>query len=254
MPRVAPLALVRGPDPEGSAIVGARIAAARAVALARPSGALNGRLTGRALREACTPRPRGPSDGSSPSPTSNGPADAAPNACFASRGRSRTWREVSRSSEDAPRRGGLVPVGRHAAGRRRGRLRCSAWGRPARPASRRWRRPRRPDPRHPSARCADPRPRADERDAWAVLAGVRGLGPVGFGALLGSLRDRDRDPARGGIRWWHGASGGCPERSRGRPIPRRSASPTTWRPGSPPRPQTAEADPRADPRARVSRS
>ena len=27
-------------------------------------------------------------------------------------------------------------------------------------------------------------PAAEERDAWAVLAGVRGLGPVGFGALL----------------------------------------------------------------------
>jgi magnesium chelatase family protein len=53
MPRVAPLALVRGHDPESSAIVGARIAAARAVALARPSAGLNGRLTGRALREAC---------------------------------------------------------------------------------------------------------------------------------------------------------------------------------------------------------
>jgi magnesium chelatase family protein len=53
MPRVAPLALVRGPDPESSAIVGARIAGARSVALARPSAALNGRLTGRALREAC---------------------------------------------------------------------------------------------------------------------------------------------------------------------------------------------------------
>ncbi len=53
MPRVAPLALVRGPDPESSAIVGTRIAAARAVALARPSATLNGRLTGRALREAC---------------------------------------------------------------------------------------------------------------------------------------------------------------------------------------------------------
>ncbi len=53
LPRVAPLALVRGPDPEGSAVVGARIAAARAVAQARPSGALNGRLSGRALRDAC---------------------------------------------------------------------------------------------------------------------------------------------------------------------------------------------------------
>ena len=27
-------------------------------------------------------------------------------------------------------------------------------------------------------------PAAEERDAWAVLAGVRGIGPVGFGALL----------------------------------------------------------------------
>jgi magnesium chelatase family protein len=53
MPRVAPLALVRGPEPEGSAIVGARIAAARALALGRPSGSLNGRLSGRALRDAC---------------------------------------------------------------------------------------------------------------------------------------------------------------------------------------------------------
>ena len=53
MPRVAPLALVRGPDPEASAVVAARIAAARAVALGRPSAALNGRLSGRALREAC---------------------------------------------------------------------------------------------------------------------------------------------------------------------------------------------------------
>ena len=53
MPRVAPLALVRGPEPEGSVVVGRRIAAARAVALARPGGALNGRLTGRALRDAC---------------------------------------------------------------------------------------------------------------------------------------------------------------------------------------------------------
>ena len=43
---------------------------------------------------------------------------------------------------------------------------------------------RRPDSPHPSPSAADPRPRADERDAWAVLAGVRGLGPVGFGALL----------------------------------------------------------------------
>lgn len=53
MPRVAPLALVRGPDPEGSAVVGLRIAAARSLAAARPGGLVNGRLTGRTLRDAC---------------------------------------------------------------------------------------------------------------------------------------------------------------------------------------------------------
>ncbi len=53
MPRVAPVALVRGPDPEGSAIVAPRIAAARALAMTRSNGLLNGRLTGRSLRNAC---------------------------------------------------------------------------------------------------------------------------------------------------------------------------------------------------------
>ncbi|MEO8437889.1 MAG: YifB family Mg chelatase-like AAA ATPase [Chloroflexota bacterium] len=53
MPRVAPLALVRGPEPEDSAVVGPRIAAARALSTTRPTGVLNGRLTGAALRAAC---------------------------------------------------------------------------------------------------------------------------------------------------------------------------------------------------------
>ena len=53
MPRVAPSLLVRGTDPEGSAVVAARIEAARRVALDRPPGVLNGRLTGRSLRDAC---------------------------------------------------------------------------------------------------------------------------------------------------------------------------------------------------------
>jgi magnesium chelatase family protein len=53
MPRVAPSALVGGPEPEGSIAVGARIAAARTVASSRPHGLLNGRLTGRTLRDAC---------------------------------------------------------------------------------------------------------------------------------------------------------------------------------------------------------
>jgi magnesium chelatase family protein len=53
MPRVAPLALVGGRDPEGSQAVAARVAGARACALERPAGLLNGRLTGRLLRAAC---------------------------------------------------------------------------------------------------------------------------------------------------------------------------------------------------------
>ncbi len=53
MPRVAPMALLRGAEPEGSALVGKRIAAARSVAMARRPGVLNGRRTGRLLRDAC---------------------------------------------------------------------------------------------------------------------------------------------------------------------------------------------------------
>ena len=53
MPRVAPLALVGGPDPEGSAEVAPRVAAARSIAMARSPGTLNARLTGRLLRAAC---------------------------------------------------------------------------------------------------------------------------------------------------------------------------------------------------------
>jgi magnesium chelatase family protein len=53
MPRVAPLALVRGPEPEDSATVRARIAAARTVGDARLARVDDGRLTGRGLRAAC---------------------------------------------------------------------------------------------------------------------------------------------------------------------------------------------------------
>ncbi|MBA3235832.1 MAG: YifB family Mg chelatase-like AAA ATPase, partial [Chloroflexi bacterium] len=53
MPRVAPVALLRGPEPEGSALVGQRIADARSAAMARQPAVLNGRRTGRSLRDAC---------------------------------------------------------------------------------------------------------------------------------------------------------------------------------------------------------
>ena len=53
MDRVPPELLLRGPVPEASAVVGARIAEARLRQLLRNAGVPNGRLGGRALREAC---------------------------------------------------------------------------------------------------------------------------------------------------------------------------------------------------------
>jgi magnesium chelatase family protein len=52
MPKVPPAALVGGREPEASAAVAARIAAARAIQVTR-GGMLNGRLAGRSLRAAC---------------------------------------------------------------------------------------------------------------------------------------------------------------------------------------------------------
>jgi magnesium chelatase family protein len=57
MGRVAPGALIAGREPESSAVVGARIRAARDVQVSR-AGRLNGRLSGRALRVACDLSPR----------------------------------------------------------------------------------------------------------------------------------------------------------------------------------------------------
>jgi len=53
MPRLPAAALISGGDPETSATVAARIAAARRVQLARAPHALNGRVAGRTLRAAC---------------------------------------------------------------------------------------------------------------------------------------------------------------------------------------------------------
>ena len=53
MPRVRPAALVGGPEPEGSAVVAVRIAAAREIQRARSGGRLNGRVSGRSLRAIC---------------------------------------------------------------------------------------------------------------------------------------------------------------------------------------------------------
>jgi magnesium chelatase family protein len=53
MPRLRAAELVSGPDPESSAVVRGRIAAARDRQLARQGGRLNGRITGRAIRQLC---------------------------------------------------------------------------------------------------------------------------------------------------------------------------------------------------------
>lgn len=53
MPRVAPLSLVGGPEPEDSDTVARRIARARARAVERGTSGDNGRLHGRMLRVAC---------------------------------------------------------------------------------------------------------------------------------------------------------------------------------------------------------
>jgi magnesium chelatase family protein len=53
MPRVAPLSLVGGPEPEDSTTVASRIAVVRQIAAERGAAAGNGRLTGRSLRAAC---------------------------------------------------------------------------------------------------------------------------------------------------------------------------------------------------------
>ena len=53
MPKVRPAALVAGPDPESSAVVAGRIAAAREIQRQRNAGRLNGRLSGRSLRAIC---------------------------------------------------------------------------------------------------------------------------------------------------------------------------------------------------------
>jgi magnesium chelatase family protein len=53
MPKVAPAALMTGTEPESSAIVADRIAAARNVQRARGSRRLNGRISGRELRSIC---------------------------------------------------------------------------------------------------------------------------------------------------------------------------------------------------------
>ena len=128
MPRVAPHLLVRGSDPEGSAAVAARVEAARRRALGRSPGVLNGRLTGRSLREACRLG----------SAAERRIVELAELERASGRGTERILR-VARTIADlagspqrdrgASRRGRLVPLDRHATVGGRGALTCwaSAW-------------------------------------------------------------------------------------------------------------------------------
>ena len=59
MPRIRAADLLLGPEPEGSAVVAARIAAARQRGTARNGGRLNARLSGRQTVEACALEARG---------------------------------------------------------------------------------------------------------------------------------------------------------------------------------------------------
>ena len=188
MPRVAALALVGGPEPEDSATVGRRIAAARATAARWAAAGDNGRLSGRSLRAACRLS----------ATTERVVVQLAELERASGRGTERLLR-VARTIADLagddgrargpPRRGGLVPTGGPPPGCRGGRLRCSgvsASG-PVAAASATAGRPWQPDGPAPPARRT-PGPRDRERNAWAVLVAVDGLGPVGFSALLRRYR------------------------------------------------------------------
>ena len=127
MPRVAPLALVRGPEPEGSAVVGR----------ADRGGTARSRWHGRpsvAQRPAHRPAP---ARGVPPrAPRAERRVVAARRARTGQRTRHRAPaarraddrrpRRERRGRDEPPRRGGLVPAGRHAARRGRGALTCSA--------------------------------------------------------------------------------------------------------------------------------
>ena len=91
MPRVAPLALVRGPEPEGSAVVAARIAAARAIARgpADRRRSTAGSPAGR-LRDACGLDRRDRAAGRRARRARTGQWARARSACCGSPGRSRT--------------------------------------------------------------------------------------------------------------------------------------------------------------------
>jgi len=87
--RMPAAALVGGQDPESSAVVGARVAAARARQLARPGAKLNARVSGRALRLIARLRPE----------TSNGLAELADAERLSGRGTERLLR-VARTVAD----------------------------------------------------------------------------------------------------------------------------------------------------------
>src|SRR3954470_19653620 len=118
-----------------------------------------------------------PSDTSSNSPRWSGRVVAAPNGSCAWRGRSRTSLDPSRSATSiSPRPPGTAPPTCDWPRSRSGEVIGIGTAGPVGPEP-----PRATAGHHPPVPA---RPAEAERDAWAVLAGVFGLGPVGFGILL----------------------------------------------------------------------
>ncbi len=107
--RVPPAVLVRGPAPEASSEVAARIAAARRRQRTRSSGAPNGRIRGRRAPQPVPPRVPG-AGASGPARRARGPVRARHGASAAGRAHDRGSRGLRWRGCRAPRRGGEVPV------------------------------------------------------------------------------------------------------------------------------------------------
>ena len=174
MPRMSASAIVATRDPEGSSVVAARIAAARARA-----GPRSGRPQRPAARPGAAARvsPVGQRGGPGRRPR-RGRAGERSRHGTAAAGRpdDRRPRRFHGRGAGPPRRGRVVPLAGDPRGRGVGILMLGVGAEQAGT--------QRATPRAAVGRRAPTDPYAAERDAWAVLTCAHGLGPVGFAALL----------------------------------------------------------------------
>ncbi len=166
LPRVSGAVLVGGQEPERSAVVAGRIEAALARQRARPGGRLNGRLSGRSLRAVCR-LDRGRDAARRPALGGRAAVGPGNGAAPARRAHDRRSRRRRRGQRRAPRRGCPIPAARGPC-RGTGRLTVLGVGMAL----------------TPDGGAGSTRGPSTERDAWAVLAAVSGLGPIGLAALL----------------------------------------------------------------------